>query len=104
MNRKKAPQAANRTKAPWLPQVLHRVQETMTNPAIPGKHIVIITGKKDITTTSAQSRLRKNAGDKYCYSQSHQCTTIHDLVEGENRGMGGIGSGPEGSHGMGATS
>ena len=56
VNRKKAPQAANRTKAPRLPQVLHRVQETMPNPAIPGKHIAIIAGKKDIIVINVRQR------------------------------------------------
>jgi hypothetical protein len=56
VNRKKAPQAANQTRAPRLPQVLHRVQETMPNPATPGKHIAITAGKKDIIVINVRQR------------------------------------------------
>ena len=60
VNRKKAPQAANRTKTPRLPQVLPRVQQTMPNPAIPGKPIATIANKKDIIVINARQRVTTN--------------------------------------------
>ena len=59
-NRRRAPQAANRIKAPPLPQVLHRGQETTPNPALPGKHIATIADKKDIIVINARQRAMIN--------------------------------------------
>jgi hypothetical protein len=55
-NRRKAPQAANRIKAPQLPQVLHQVQEITPNLATPERHTATIVGKKDTIVTNARQR------------------------------------------------
>ena len=58
--RNKELQTANQSKTPRLPQDLPRVQQTMLNPAIPGRPTATIADKKAIIVINARRRAMTN--------------------------------------------